>query len=101
MWKIVDHRATTKVLPSLREEQGRSNTYIPKNMSTRQRNTLDPAEMVNVAGLGKPLPAESGPMCASTPVLDAFLVVVERAQFAPLVEHVAPAPAVSVRLLFP
>ena len=27
---------------SFREEQGRTNTHIPKNMRTRQKNTLDP-----------------------------------------------------------
>ena len=57
---------------------------------------MKPAEIFDVAGLEPPLPGESGPpMCASTPVVDAFPVVVERAQPAPVAELVAPAPAVS------
>ena len=42
MWKREDYRATTIALLSLREEQGRTNTKIPKNMRTRQEDTLDP-----------------------------------------------------------
>ena len=37
-----DHRTTTKLVLGLREEEGRTNTYIPKTQRTKQKNTLHP-----------------------------------------------------------
>ena len=49
------------------------------------------AETVDVARLGPPLPAESGPpLCVTTPVVEALVVMVEHVQPAPVVEFVAP-----------
>ena len=37
-----DYHETTKLLMKLREEQGRTSTYIPISQRTREKNTLDP-----------------------------------------------------------
>ena len=37
-----DYRAATRALVMLREEQGRTNTSIPKKERTKQRNSRDP-----------------------------------------------------------
>ena len=55
---------------------------------------MKPAKIVDVVGLRPPLPAEfAPPVFVTTPVVDVPLVVVERAQPAPVISYVAPAPA--------
>ena len=80
-------------IPDVRTIQS---TRISEVLGTAPGRHVAFSEVVGVAELGQPLPAESAPpMFVTATVIRAPLVVVENVQLAPVFEYVAPAPAVT------
>ena len=53
MWKREDYRVTTKAVLSLREEQGRTNTYIPKIYEVQAEKHIGPRHSTKT-GMAEP-----------------------------------------------
>ena len=67
-----------------------------ESLGTTSVCQMKPARIVDVVGLGPPLPADSAPpMCVTTPVVEAPSVVLEHVQPVLVAEYAAPASAMT------